>query len=93
MHSDDSEDAAFEEHDTPIDELVDEILRRTNEKAGKGEGVSDVPIILRVEYGTTSLCRVEYSLLTSISHCSTLLKSHYLRHTWFQTWRKRSSSP
>jgi len=53
VHNDDSEDAAFEEHDTPIDELVDEILRRTNEKAGKGEGVSDVPIILRVEYGTS----------------------------------------
>eukprot|EP01117_Protostelium_nocturnum_P012903 TRINITY_DN4779_c0_g1_i2.p1 TRINITY_DN4779_c0_g1~~TRINITY_DN4779_c0_g1_i2.p1 ORF type:complete len:736 (+),score=227.12 TRINITY_DN4779_c0_g1_i2:69-2276(+) len=41
----------FEEHDTPVHRLVDEIVRRTNEKAGHSpDRVSDVPIILRVEY-------------------------------------------
>ncbi|KAL6054695.1 putative Interferon-induced GTP-binding protein Mx2 [Balamuthia mandrillaris] len=45
---------AFELVDTPIDCLVDEIVRRTNEKAGRGEGVCAQPIILRVEYAHCS---------------------------------------
>jgi hypothetical protein len=42
---------SFEDHDTPLHELVDEIIKRTNDRAGVGtDKVSDVPIILRVEY-------------------------------------------
>jgi hypothetical protein len=40
----------WEPRDTPIEDLVHEIVRRTNEKAGRGEHVSAAPIILRVEY-------------------------------------------
>lgn len=39
------------ENPTPVHELVDEIVRRTNERAGPTpDKVSNVPIILRVEY-------------------------------------------
>jgi hypothetical protein len=41
---------SWEPRDTPIEDLVHEIVRRTNEKAGRGEHVSAAPIILRVEY-------------------------------------------
>jgi GTP-binding protein EngB required for normal cell division len=41
----------FEDHETLIHELVDEIIKRTNDRAGIGnDKVSDIPIILRVEY-------------------------------------------
>ena len=41
----------FEDRDTPVNELLDEITRRTNERAGVGsDKVSDIPIILRVEF-------------------------------------------
>lgn len=41
----------FEDKDTAVHDLVDEITRRTNERAGVGsDKVSDVPIILRVEF-------------------------------------------
>ncbi len=41
----------FEEKETPVHELVNEIVKRTNEKAGTGaDKVSPIPIILRVEY-------------------------------------------
>jgi hypothetical protein len=41
----------FEEKETAVQDLVQEIVRRTNEKAGSGpDKVSPIPIILRVEY-------------------------------------------
>lgn len=41
----------FEEKETQIIDLNPEIVRRTNEVAGKDpDCVSDIPIILRVEY-------------------------------------------
>jgi hypothetical protein len=40
----------WEAHETPVDELCEEIVRRTNTVAGKGDKVSAVPIILRVEF-------------------------------------------
>src|SRR5690349_5727949 len=41
----------WESNDTPVHRLVEEIVRRTNERAGNsGDRVSAVPIILRVKY-------------------------------------------
>ncbi|KAH3742895.1 dynamin family GTPase [Pelomyxa schiedti] len=40
----------FEATETPVESLSQEIIRRTNEKAGRGDSVSPSPIILRVEY-------------------------------------------
>jgi hypothetical protein len=44
----------FEHAPTPVNQLSAEIRRRTNEKAGDGDQVSDEPIILRVEYAHCS---------------------------------------
>lgn len=40
----------WEETETHVDDLCDEIIKRTNNVAGKGDRVSATPIILRVEY-------------------------------------------
>eukprot|EP01105_Mastigella_eilhardi_P002304 TRINITY_DN1282_c0_g1_i1.p1 TRINITY_DN1282_c0_g1~~TRINITY_DN1282_c0_g1_i1.p1 ORF type:complete len:782 (-),score=270.13 TRINITY_DN1282_c0_g1_i1:25-2370(-) len=42
------------EDETPVSELSQEIVRRTNEKAGSGDCVCDSPIILCVEYTNCS---------------------------------------
>lgn len=50
-----SEEDPFEAIETPVDQLAREIARRTNERAGsRGDRVSDVPIILRVEFAGCS---------------------------------------
>ena len=40
----------FEEEETPIENISEEIEARTNKICGNGDTVSPVPIILRVEY-------------------------------------------
>eukprot|EP01132_Coremiostelium_polycephalum_P003597 gene3597-4479_t len=45
----------WEEHETPVHELTEEIIKRTNEKTGRnGDRVSAVPIFLRVEFAHCS---------------------------------------
>lgn len=45
----------FEDKDTSVIDLTAEIVKRTNEVAGKGpDSVSDIPIILKVEYSHCS---------------------------------------
>ncbi|KYQ94066.1 dynamin like protein [Tieghemostelium lacteum] len=49
----------WEEYETPVDELTEEIVRRTNERAGRsGDRVSSVPIFLRVEFANCSNCSI-----------------------------------
>jgi hypothetical protein len=45
-----NESNPWEETETPVEGLCDEIVRRTNNVAGRGDRVSASPIILRVEY-------------------------------------------
>ena len=45
-----ADEDAFEAEEIPAERLSAEILRRTNEEAGRGEQVSSKPIILRIEY-------------------------------------------
>ncbi|EGC35126.1 hypothetical protein DICPUDRAFT_33855 [Dictyostelium purpureum] len=48
-------DDKWEEYETPVNELTEEIVRRTNERTGRsGDRVSAVPIFLRVEYAHCS---------------------------------------
>ncbi|KAF2073270.1 hypothetical protein CYY_005432 [Polysphondylium violaceum] len=48
-------DDRWEEHETPVNELTEEIVKRTNEKTGSsGERVSAEPIFLRVEFAGCS---------------------------------------
>ncbi|KAK5574626.1 hypothetical protein RB653_009879 [Dictyostelium firmibasis] len=45
----------WEEYETPVNELTEEIIRRTNERTGRaGDRVSSVPIFLRVEFAHCS---------------------------------------
>eukprot|EP01133_Synstelium_polycarpum_P000414 gene414-491_t len=49
--SDYQTDGKWEEHETPVDELTEEIVKRTNDMTGsRGDKVSAVPIFLRVEF-------------------------------------------
>ncbi|KAN0025352.1 hypothetical protein ACTFIU_003613 [Dictyostelium citrinum] len=45
----------WEEYETPVNELTEEIIRRTNERTGRaGDRVSSIPIFLRVEFAHCS---------------------------------------
>lgn len=45
-----SNEDPWEANETAVEDLCEEILRRTNNIAGKGDKVSPIPIILRVEF-------------------------------------------
>lgn len=44
------EDEMYEAEEIPVRRLSEELIRRTNEIAGIGESVSDIPMVLRVEF-------------------------------------------